>query len=134
MGGSAPRTTIAASTWGTNARVASVFPVRIDPIPGVSTRQRPDDSNGLGTNTSTASTPILFSELFSSETYAGSSPASTSRQAPGRKQTRARSVSPNRSTVGTDVTGTTPTGRISRPTRAFRRVDFPRLNWPTHAT
>ena len=107
---------------GTNARVASVLPARIDPIPGVSTRQRPDDRSGLGTNTSTASTPILFFELSSSATYAARRPTSMSRQAPPPGRTRARTRSPNRRTVGTDVTGRTPTGRSARPTSAFRSV------------
>ena len=68
MGGSAPNTTIAASTCGTSSRVVIVFPAKTEPMPGVSTRHIPEERSGLGRKTSTASTPSLFSEFLSSET------------------------------------------------------------------
>src|SRR6266567_3690711 len=51
-----------------NACVVAVFPVKTEPKPGVSTKHMPEDSKGLGTNTSAPSTALLFSGFRSSVT------------------------------------------------------------------
>ena len=134
IGGSAPRTTSAASMCGTKARVASVLPANVDPMPGVSTRHKPWASSGAGRQISTAATPRAFSWLCSSATNSGTSSIEIGSLGPAAWNTVARRSAPCLRIVTAEVTGVTPTGSTRSPTRALSTLDFPRLNWPTHAT
>lgn len=130
-GCSAVSTKSAASTCGRKARAASVLWPWIEPIPGVSTSWRPEPSRASGASIVVRSTPSRFSGLRGSVAKSASRSTGCSSSRPSRKRTSSRSVGPWRSTVTTEVSGTTPTGSRSRPTSAFTSVLLPRLNSPS---